>query len=77
MIKIRSSSYLVRVGSVLMFSPVGGVAECLAATRELAHVGFLTCMRPQMRLQILKTRIGFGASLKLCRKKIFVKQLTF
>ena len=58
-------SYLVGVSSVLMFGPVGGVAEGFAASGEFAHVRFLSRMRPKMSLQILETRVSLGASLKL------------
>lgn len=58
-------TYLVRVGSVLMFGPIGRVAERFATTWEFTHVRFLTGMRSQMSFQVLQTRIRFRTSLKL------------
>ena len=58
-------TYLIRVSSILMFGPVGCVAECLAAAWEFAHVRFLARVRSQMSLQILQSGISFGTSLKL------------
>jgi hypothetical protein len=34
-------THLIRMGSILMFGPVGCVAECFAAPWEFAHVRFL------------------------------------
>jgi hypothetical protein len=48
-----------------MFGSVGRVAERFAAAGELAHVRLFTRVRPQVSLEVLQTRIGFGTSFKL------------
>ena len=53
------------MGSVLMLGAVRGVAEGLGAARELAHVGFLPGMTPQVGLQVLQPAVSLPASLKL------------
>ena len=50
---------------VLMFGSVGCVAEGFAASGELAHIRLFTRVRPQVSLEVLQTRIGFGTSFKL------------
>ena len=46
-------THRVGVRPVLVFGPVGGVGEGLGAPLELAHVGTLTRMGPEMRLEVL------------------------
>ena len=53
------------MGPVLMLGPVRGVGESLGAAGELAHVGLLPGVRPQMRLQVLQATVGFPTSLEL------------
>ena len=53
------------MGSVLMLGAVRGVAEGLGAARELAHVGLLPGVTPQMGLQVLQPAVRLPASLKL------------
>lgn len=48
-----------------MLGPVRGVAEGLGAARELAHVGLLSGVRPQVGLEVLKATVGFPTALKL------------
>lgn len=55
--------------SVLMLSSVASVAESLATPWKFACVRFFSCVRPEMRLQILQPRIGFVTSFKLEGKK--------
>ena len=50
---------------VLMFGSVGSVAEGLGAAGELAHVGLLPGVRPQVGLQVLQATVGFPTSLEL------------
>ncbi len=61
----KSECYLVAVGSVLVLGPVGGVAEGLGAAGELAHVGFLPRVGPQVGLQVLQPAVRLPANLKL------------
>lgn len=53
------------MGSVLMLGPVRRVAEGLGAPGELAHVGLLPRVAPQMGLQVLQPAVRLPASLKL------------
>ena len=53
------------MGAVLVFGPVGRVAERFAAAGKLAHVRLLAGVRPEMRLEILEPRVRFGAALEL------------
>ena len=53
------------MGSVLVLGAVGGVAEGLGAARELAHVGLLPGVAPQVRLKVLQPAVSLPASLKL------------
>ena len=53
------------MGPVLMLGPVRGVGECLGAAGELAHVGLLPGVRPQVGLQVLQAAVGFPTSLEL------------
>ena len=64
-------SHLVGVGPVLVLGPVGGVAEGLGAAGELAGVGLLSGVRPQVGLQVLQPGIGLLAGLELRNKKLF------
>ena len=58
-------TYLVRMSPVLVFGSVRSVAEGLGAAGELAHVGLLPGVRPQVGLQVLQTAVGFPTSLEL------------
>ncbi len=49
----------------LVFGTVAGVAEGLEAAGMLADVRFLSCVAPQVDLQVLQTRESLGAALKL------------
>lgn len=53
------------MGPILMFRTIAGVAEGLAAPRILTGVRFLTCVRPEMSLQVLQSGIGFETALEL------------
>ena len=53
------------MGSVLVFGSIAGIAEGLGASRELAHVGLLPSVRPQVGLQVLQAAVGFPTSLEL------------
>ena len=53
------------MGPVLMLGPVRGVGESLGAAGELAHVGLLPGVRPQVGLQVLQAAVGFPTSLEL------------
>ena len=53
------------MGSVLMLGSVRGVAEGLGAPGELAHVGLLPCVAPQVGLEVLQPAVRLPASLKL------------
>ena len=53
------------MGSVLMLGAVRGVAEGLGAAWELAHVGLLPGVAPQVGLQVLQPAVSLPASLKL------------
>ena len=59
------SSYLIWVSPVLVFSPVWSIAEGLCTSWKFTGVRFLARVRTQMGLQILESRIGFGAIFKL------------
>ena len=61
-------SHLVAVCPVLVLGPVGGVAEGLGAAGELAHVGFLPGVGPQVGLQVLQPAVRLPATLKLTNK---------
>ena len=52
----------------LVFGSVAGVAEGLEAAGMLTDIRFLSCVAPQVDLQVLQTRKGLGAALKLTRK---------
>ena len=52
-----------------MLGPVAGVAEGLGAARELAHVGLLPRVRPQVRLQVLQPAVRLPAALELKHRK--------
>lgn len=51
----------------LVFGAIAGVAEGFLTAGMLAHVGFLTCVTPQMDFEVLQTRERFLAALKLNR----------
>lgn len=53
----------------LVFCSVAGVAEGLEAARMLTDVGFLSCMAPQVDLQVLQT----GKCLRAALKHAFVR----
>lgn len=49
----------------MVLRPVGGITECFRTARKLTHVGFLSGVRSEVGLQILKAGIGLGAAFKL------------
>ena len=53
------------MGSVLVFGSIAGVAEGLGASRELAHVGLLSGVGPEVGLQVLQPAVSLPASLEL------------
>lgn len=53
--------------SALMLGPIAGVAESFLAARVLAQVRLLSCVAPQVDLQILQTRKRFVTALELWR----------
>ena len=55
--------------SVLVLGPVRGVAEGLGAARELAGVGLLARVGPQVSLQVLEARVGLVAGFELKRRR--------
>lgn len=59
------SAHLIGVGPILVLGAVTGIAEGLAATFLLTHVRLLTRVRPKVRLQVLKARIGLPTAFKL------------
>ena len=59
------TTHLVGMGPVLVLGSVRGVAEGLGAPRELAHVGLLPRVRPQVGLEVLQSAVGFPTSLEL------------
>ncbi len=52
-----------------MLGPVGGVAEGLGAAGELAHIGLLPRVGPQVGLQVLQPAVRLPATLKLEENK--------
>ncbi len=62
-------AHLVGMCPVLVLGPVGGIAEGLGAPGELARVRLLPSVRAQVRLEVLQSRVGLVAHLKLQRKK--------
>ena len=60
--------YLIAVSPILMLGPVRGVAECLGAAGELAHVGLLPGVGPEVGLQVLQPAVRLPAALKLYTK---------
>ena len=65
LVQLSALAYLVGVSPVLVFGPVGGVAEGLCAAGELTGVRFLSCVGPQVRLEILQPGVGLQAGLEL------------
>ena len=61
----RSLRYLVGVGPVLVLGAVRGVAEGLHAAGELAGVGLLARVGPQVRLEVLQPGVRLLAGLEL------------
>ena len=61
----RDTTYLVGMSPVLVLGSVRRVAEGLGAPGELAHVGLLPGVRPQVGLQVLQATVGFPTSLEL------------
>jgi hypothetical protein len=53
-----------------VLGPVGGVAEGLGAAGELAHVGLLPRVGPQVGLQVLQPAVRLPATLKLKKEKV-------
>ncbi len=52
-----------------MLGPVGGVAEGLGAAGELAHVGLLPRVGPQVGLQVFQPAVRLPTTLKLEKGK--------
>ena len=48
-----------------MLGPVAGVAEGLGAARELAHVGLLPGVRPQVGLEVLQSAVRLPTAFEL------------
>ena len=63
------------MGSVLVLGAVRGVAEGLGAAWELAHVGLLPGVAPQVGLQVLQATVRLPASLKLKRNGTLIRGL--
>ena len=61
------------MGSVLVFCSVARVAEGLRAARELAHVGFLSRVGPQVGLQVLQPAVRLPAALELKERRRLVR----
>lgn len=61
--------YLIRVCAVLVLGPVWCVGEGLVAAFVLTHVWLLPGVGPEVRLEVLQTRVGFGAALELLRHR--------
>lgn len=55
----------------LVLGPVAGVAESLQTAGVLADVWFLSCVAPQVDLQVFQAGKCLGATLKLKKKKIY------
>ena len=71
-------THLVGVCPVLVLGPVAGVAEGLGAARELAHVGLLPRVRPQVRLEVLQPAVRLPTALELKHKEyVNMKKKTF
>ena len=56
-----------------MFCSVRGVTEGLGAAWELAHVGLLPRVRPQVGLQVLQTTVRLPAALELKERRRLVR----
>ena len=69
----RLIPYLIGMGSVLVFCPVARVAEGLSAARELAHIGFLSRVGPQVGLQVLQPAVRLPATLELKERRRLVR----
>ena len=54
-LETQSFLYLVGMCSVLVLCPVRGVAEGFGASRELASVWLLSCVRPQVSLEVFQS----------------------
>lgn len=50
-----------------MLGAVRGVGEGLVAALVLTHVWLLSCVGPQVRLQVLQAGVGLGTALELGR----------
>ena len=61
----RDTTYLVGMSPVLVLGSVRRVAEGLGAPGELAHVGLLPGVRPQVGLEVLKSAVRLPTALKL------------
>ena len=61
------------MGSVLVFCSVARVAEGLRAARELAHVGLLSGVGPQVGLQVLQPAVRLPAALELKERRRLVR----
>ena len=58
---------------ILVLGSVGGVAEGLGAARELAHVGLLSSVGPQVGLQVLQPAVRLPAALELKERRRLVR----
>ena len=56
-----------------MFCSVAGVAEGLRAARELAHVGLLSRVGPEVGLQVLQPAVRLPAALELKERRRLVR----
>ena len=63
--RLPQKTYLVGVGAVLMFGPVGGIAEGLVTSRKLAGVRFLARVTATVGLQVLQPAVALVAALEL------------
>ena len=61
----RDTTYLVGMSPVLVLGSVRRVAEGLGAPGELAHVGLLPCVGPEVGLEVLQPAVGFPTSFEL------------
>ena len=53
------------MGSVLVLGTVRGVAEGLAAAGKFTDVRLLACVRSEVRLEVLQSRVGLVAASNL------------
>jgi len=61
--------------SVLMLCSIAGVAEGFGAAWIFAGVRFLAGMRSEMSFEVLQSRVGFEATLKLYSKEYVIRHV--